>query len=285
MALLPRTTSHAGSTRPDTPCAVARSRRSRRSRLDLPVRAVRAAPRSTAPTAARMAPWTTWSRSQPACSPATRRSRASNSPAPDPAERTRSFPTGISPLRPQTSTPSLETCRRSLRPWTRSGSNGSPWATSPCTRCFCAAPPRSNTSSSITRRTRCRRRSPVETRWPAINTHFWDWIWWLATKASVGRNDLVAEHMPQLHAQLLRPTGITAVPTSIESAIEAFVGRRNALETNLESRSTGRWRPRCARESIAFCLRHRGEVGPVPGPVATGGRPRHNGGAKRRPTA
>ncbi len=65
---------------------------------------------------------------------------------------------------------------------------------------------------------------------PAINTHFWDWIWWLTTKASIGRSDLVAEHLPQLHAQLLQPMGISAVPTSIESALEAFVARRNALE-------------------------------------------------------
>jgi hypothetical protein len=65
---------------------------------------------------------------------------------------------------------------------------------------------------------------------PAINTHFWDWIWWLATKASVGRSDLVAEHLPQLHAQLLQRLGISAVPTSIESAIDAFVARRDALE-------------------------------------------------------
>ena len=64
----------------------------------------------------------------------------------------------------------------------------------------------------------------------SINTHFWDWIWWLATKDSIGRSDLVAEHMPQLHAQLLRPMGVNAVPTSIESAIEAFLARRNALE-------------------------------------------------------
>ena len=67
----------------------------------------------------------------------------------------------------------------------------------------------------------------------AINNHFWDWIWWLATKASIGRSDLVAEHMPQLHAQLLRPMGITAVPATIEAAIEAFVARRNALEREL----------------------------------------------------
>jgi predicted nucleotidyltransferase len=64
----------------------------------------------------------------------------------------------------------------------------------------------------------------------AINTHFWDWIWWLTTKASVGRNELVAEHMPQLYEHLLRPMGISAVPASIESAIEVFVARRNALE-------------------------------------------------------
>ena len=65
---------------------------------------------------------------------------------------------------------------------------------------------------------------------PAINTHFWDWIWWLTTKASIGRTDLVAEHMPQLYTQLLEPMGIGAVPETIESAIEAFVARRNALE-------------------------------------------------------
>jgi hypothetical protein len=36
--------------------------------------------------------------------------------------------------------------------------------------------------------------------------------------------------MPQLYTQLLRPMGISAVPTSIESALEVFVARRNALE-------------------------------------------------------
>jgi hypothetical protein len=65
---------------------------------------------------------------------------------------------------------------------------------------------------------------------PAINTHFWDWIWWLTTKASVGRNELVAEHMPQLYEHLLRPMGISAVPASIQSAIEVFVAGHNALE-------------------------------------------------------
>jgi hypothetical protein len=64
----------------------------------------------------------------------------------------------------------------------------------------------------------------------AINTHFWDWMWWLITKASAGRQDLVAEHMPQLYAHLLRPMGIAPAPASIDEAIAAFVARRDALE-------------------------------------------------------
>jgi hypothetical protein len=64
----------------------------------------------------------------------------------------------------------------------------------------------------------------------AINTHFWDWIWWLITKATAGHEDLVAEHMPQLYAHLLQPMGIAAAPDSIDAAIAAFVARRDALE-------------------------------------------------------
>ena len=36
--------------------------------------------------------------------------------------------------------------------------------------------------------------------------------------------------MPQLHAHLLRPLGIAAVPDGIDDAIAAFVARRDALE-------------------------------------------------------
>ena len=64
----------------------------------------------------------------------------------------------------------------------------------------------------------------------AINTHFWDWIWWLTTKASAGHHDLVTEHMPQLYSHVLRPMGITVPPDSIDAAIADFVGRRDALE-------------------------------------------------------
>ena len=72
--------------------------------------------------------------------------------------------------------------------------------------------------------------TPSRDTLPAINTHFWDWIWWLTTKASIGRTDLVAEHLPQLYTHLLEPMGIRAMPETIQSAIEAFVARRNELE-------------------------------------------------------
>jgi hypothetical protein len=64
----------------------------------------------------------------------------------------------------------------------------------------------------------------------AIDNHFWDWIWWIATKASIGREDLVAEHLPQLFEHLLRPMGLTEVPGDIDAAIAAFVSRRDQLE-------------------------------------------------------
>ena len=69
----------------------------------------------------------------------------------------------------------------------------------------------------------------------AINTHFWDWIWWLTTKASIGRVDLVAEHLSQLYVHLLQPMGIQTVPDSIRAAVEAFVERRDALEMQFGS--------------------------------------------------
>jgi hypothetical protein len=36
--------------------------------------------------------------------------------------------------------------------------------------------------------------------------------------------------MTRLYSHLLRPIGVSSVPTSIGSAVEAFVARRDALE-------------------------------------------------------
>jgi hypothetical protein len=76
---------------------------------------------------------------------------------------------------------------------------------------------------------------PSATTLVAIDTHFWDWIWWIATKASIGRDDLVSEHLPQLHGHLLGPMGVEAVPTSVDAAIDAFLARRAALEREYDT--------------------------------------------------
>ncbi|GAA1502227.1 hypothetical protein GCM10009740_38620 [Terrabacter terrae] len=73
-------------------------------------------------------------------------------------------------------------------------------------------------------------REPTAESLASINTHFWDWIWWIATKGAINRTDLVAEHLTQLHDHLLRPMGIEPVPLSVDAAIGAFASRRDALE-------------------------------------------------------
>ncbi len=76
-------------------------------------------------------------------------------------------------------------------------------------------------------------RAPTPETLASINTHFWDWIWWITTKAAIGRTDLVSEHLAQVYDHLLRPMGIEEVPGSIRAAIEAFVARRDTWEREL----------------------------------------------------
>ena len=87
----------------------------------------------------------------------------------------------------------------------------------------------------------------------AINTHFWAWIWWIATKASIGRHDLVTEHLPQLDDRLLRPIGVTEAPADIEAAIDAFVSRRDELE-----RDYGTTVPRALEDEVRAGIRRLG---------------------------
>jgi hypothetical protein len=89
----------------------------------------------------------------------------------------------------------------------------------------------------------------------AINTHFWDWIWWLATKATVGRQDLVAEHLTQLYGHLLRPMGVETVPESIGAAIRAFLARRDELE-----RHCGLSVPRALEDEVRRGIRRIGDT-------------------------
>jgi hypothetical protein len=73
-------------------------------------------------------------------------------------------------------------------------------------------------------------RTPSPDTLRAIDGHFWDWIWWIATKARAGRDDLVAEHLPQLHRHLLEPLGVDQPPSTVGEAVEAYTARRDTLE-------------------------------------------------------
>ena len=90
----------------------------------------------------------------------------------------------------------------------------------------------------------------------AINTHFWDWIWWVATKAAIGRNDLVAEHLPQLFGRLLRPIGVPEPPATSG----ARSTRSSADATNSSgitpSPSRERSKRKCAQASAASASPH-----------------------------
>jgi hypothetical protein len=72
--------------------------------------------------------------------------------------------------------------------------------------------------------------SPSKATLVAINTHFWDWIWWIATKAAAGRHKLASEHLAQLYRHLLHPMGVDAVPGDVAAAIRVFLARRDELE-------------------------------------------------------
>jgi hypothetical protein len=57
---------------------------------------------------------------------------------------------------------------------------------------------------------------------PGIDTHFWDWILWLAAKDAAGREALLAEQWPVLHEHLLEPLGVPAPPRSVAAAVAAY---------------------------------------------------------------
>lgn len=65
---------------------------------------------------------------------------------------------------------------------------------------------------------------------PAIDAHFWQWLWWLATKAAVGRDDLLGRHWPAMYRHLLEPMGAEAEPDSIEAAARIYRAGRAELE-------------------------------------------------------
>ena len=57
---------------------------------------------------------------------------------------------------------------------------------------------------------------------PRIDDHFWDWLLWLGSKQLAGRDDVVITELRKLHAHLLGPLGVMAVPGSLEEALAEY---------------------------------------------------------------
>jgi hypothetical protein len=69
----------------------------------------------------------------------------------------------------------------------------------------------------------------------AIDDHFWDWIWWIATKDNAGRGELVRSHWPLIFEHLLQPLGANEVPDSVGSAVSAYLSHRQTLENRFRT--------------------------------------------------
>ena len=72
-----------------------------------------------------------------------------------------------------------------------------------------------------------------------IDDHFWDWIWWIATKVQVDRNDLVRAHWPLMFAHILRPMGATQAPHSVASGVRTYLRLRRTLEKRFHAAVSG----------------------------------------------
>src|SRR5258707_14073214 len=68
-----------------------------------------------------------------------------------------------------------------------------------------------------------------------IDDHFWDWALWLGSKQLAGRDDVVAAQLGKLHAHLLGPMGVAAVPGRLGQAIAPYRAARDTWEEAIRS--------------------------------------------------
>lgn len=67
----------------------------------------------------------------------------------------------------------------------------------------------------------------------AIDSHFWDWILWIAGKNRAGKRRVVHDEFAKMSSHLLQPMGIERVPDAIETAIALYTSARRELENRL----------------------------------------------------
>jgi hypothetical protein len=69
-----------------------------------------------------------------------------------------------------------------------------------------------------------------------IDDHFWDWALWLGSKQLAGRDDVVTAELGKMHAHLLGPLGVAAVPGSLGQAVADYRTARGNRETAFRCR-------------------------------------------------
>jgi hypothetical protein len=67
----------------------------------------------------------------------------------------------------------------------------------------------------------------------AIDGHFWDWVYWLASKHLAGEHTQVAQELAKLARHMLGPLEAHSVPDTIEDAIATYVAARSDAEQRL----------------------------------------------------
>lgn len=83
-----------------------------------------------------------------------------------------------------------------------------------------------------------------------IDDHFWDWALWLGSKQLAGRAGVVTSELSKMHAHLLGPLGVAAVPGSLAQAVAAYRAARADREKALRCRV-----PRAAETTVLPSLR------------------------------
>jgi predicted nucleotidyltransferase len=66
-----------------------------------------------------------------------------------------------------------------------------------------------------------------------IDSHFWDWLYWLASKHLAGKHSTVAAEFAKLSRHLLGPLGVEPVPQSIEQAVSLYSEARQTNEARM----------------------------------------------------
>lgn len=69
-----------------------------------------------------------------------------------------------------------------------------------------------------------------------INSHFWDWILWIASKEASGKKDMSIKEFEKMYDYLLTPLGCSRSPGCVEEAVRAYLAafRRQKSLLNIE---------------------------------------------------